>query len=213
MIAATPFLQATALACERDGRMLFENLDLHLHAGDMLQISGPNGCGKTSLLRLLCGLMQPTAGRVVLDAQPVDRGPAAPGSKLLWIGHAPALKDVLTPLENLSWLSALHQPADAGAIATALDAVGLAGFEDVPCHTLSAGQQRRVALARLYLPGPPLWLLDEPFTALDRQGIEQLEKHLAEHCEHGGMIVMTTHHSLSRLPAGYRDLDLGQWSA
>jgi heme exporter protein A len=193
--------------------MLFENLDLHLHAGDMLQISGPNGCGKTSLLRLLCGLMQPTAGQVVLDAQPVDRGPAAPGSKLLWIGHAPALKDVLTPLENLSWLSALHQPADAGAIATALDAVGLAGFEDVPCHTLSAGQQRRVALARLYLPGPPLWLLDEPFTALDRQGIEQLEKHLAEHCEHGGMIVMTTHHSLSRLPAGYRDLDLGQWSA
>lgn len=213
MIPATPFLQATALACERDGRMLFENLDLHLHAGDMLQISGPNGCGKTSLLRLLCGLMQPTAGQVVLDAQPVGRGPAAPGSKLLWIGHAPALKDGLTPLENLSWLSALHQPADADAIATALDAVGLAGFEDVPCHTLSAGQQRRVALARLYLPGPPLWLLDEPFTALDRQGIEQLEKHLAEHCEHGGMIVMTTHHSLSRLPAGYRDLDLGQWSA
>ncbi|MDF7794110.1 cytochrome c biogenesis heme-transporting ATPase CcmA [Pseudomonas syringae] len=213
MIAATPFLQATALACERDGRMLFENLDLHLHTGDMLQISGPNGCGKTSLLRLLCGLMQPTAGRVVLDAQPVGRGPGAPGSKLLWIGHASALKDVLTPLENLSWLSALHQPANADAIATALDAVGLAGFEDVPCHTLSAGQQRRVSLARLYLPGPPLWLLDEPFTALDRQGIEQLENHLAGHCEQGGMIVMTTHHSLSRVPAGYRDLDLGQWSA
>ncbi|PBP95015.1 heme ABC transporter ATP-binding protein CcmA, partial [Pseudomonas congelans] len=72
---------------------------------------------------------------------------------------------------------------------------------------------RRVALARLYLPGPRLWLLDEPFTALDRQGIEQLENHLAGHCEQGGMIVMTTHHSLSRLPAGYRDLDLGQWSA
>ncbi|ELQ08322.1 cytochrome c biogenesis protein CcmA [Pseudomonas syringae BRIP39023] len=193
--------------------MLFENLDLQLHTGDMLQISGPNGCGKTSLLRLLCGLMQPTVGQVVLDAQPVGREPAAPGSKLLWIGHAPALKDVLTPLENLSWLSALHQPADADAIATALDAVGLAGFEDVPCHTLSAGQQRRVALARLYLPGPPLWLLDEPFTALDRQGIEQLENHLAGHCEQGGMIVMTTHHSLSRVPAGYRDLDLGQWSA
>jgi heme exporter protein A len=193
--------------------MLFENLDLQLHTGDMLQISGPNGCGKTSLLRLLCGLMQPTVGQVVLDAQPVGREPAAPGSKLLWIGHAPALKDVLTPLENLSWLSALHQPADVDAIATALDAVGLAGFEDVPCHTLSAGQQRRVALARLYLPGPPLWLLDEPFTALDRQGIEQLENHLAGHCEQGGMIVMTTHHSLSRVPAGYRDLDLGQWSA
>ncbi|WP_440058244.1 cytochrome c biogenesis heme-transporting ATPase CcmA [Pseudomonas fragariae (ex Marin et al. 2024)] len=213
MIPANPFLQATALACERDGRMLFENLDLHLHTGDMLQISGPNGSGKTSLLRLLCGLMQPTAGQILLDAQPLGRQPAAPGRKPLWIGHAPALKDVLTPLENLSWLSALHQPADADAIATALDAVGLAGFEDVPCHTLSAGQQRRVALARLYLPGPPLWLLDEPFTALDRQGIEQLENHLARHCEQGGMIVMTTHHRLNRLPAGYRDLDLGQWSA
>ncbi|WP_214346856.1 cytochrome c biogenesis heme-transporting ATPase CcmA [Pseudomonas congelans] len=213
MIPATPFLQATALACERDGRMLFENLDLQLHAGDMLQISGPNGCGKTSLLRLLCGLMQPTAGQVLLDAQPLSQQSAAPGSKLLWIGHAPALKDVLTPLENLSWLSTLHQPAGADAIAAAIDAVGLAGFEDVPCHTLSAGQQRRVALARLYLPGPRLWLLDEPFTALDRQGIEQLENHLAGHCEQGGMIVMTTHHSLSRLPAGYQDLDLGQWSA
>ncbi|PBP95034.1 cytochrome c biogenesis heme-transporting ATPase CcmA [Pseudomonas congelans] len=213
MIPATPFLQATALACERDGRMLFENLDLQLHAGDMLQISGPNGCGKTSLLRLLCGLMQPTAGQVLLDAQPMGRQLAAPGSKLLWIGHAPALKDALTPLENLSWLSALHQPVGADAIASALDAVCLAGFEDVPCHTLSAGQQRRVALARLYLPGPRLWLLDEPFTALDRQGIEQLEEHLAGHCEQGGMIVMTTHHSLSRLPAGYQDLDLGQWSA
>lgn len=213
MIPATPFLQATALACERDGRMLFENLDLQLHAGDMLQISGPNGCGKTSLLRLLCGLMQPTAGQVLLDAQPLSQQSAAPGSKLLWIGHAPALKDVLTPLENLSWLSALHQPAGADVIAAAINTVGLAGFEDVPCHTLSAGQQRRVALARLYLPGPRLWLLDEPFTALDRQGIEQLENHLAGHCEQGGMIVMTTHHSLSRLPAGYRDLDLGQWSA
>ncbi len=88
-----------------------------------------------------------------------------------------------------------------------------ADFEDMPCHTLSAGQQRRVALARLYLPGPSLWMLDEPFTALDRQGIAQLENHLAAHCEQGGMVVMTTHHTLSRLPAGYRDIDLAKGSA
>ncbi|KWS82540.1 cytochrome c biogenesis heme-transporting ATPase CcmA [Pseudomonas syringae] len=215
MIPASPFLQATALTCERDGRMLFENLDLQVRTGDMLQVSGPNGSGKTSLLRLLCGLMQPTAGHVLLNGQPAGRQPTAPGLNLLWVGHASALKDLLTPLENLSWLCALHHPADADAdaIFNALDAVGLAGFEDVPCHTLSTGQQRRVALARLYLPGPPLWLLDEPFTALDRQGIAQLEHHLAGHCEKGGMIVMTTHHTLSRLPAGYRDIDLGQWSA
>ncbi|KPW62215.1 ABC transporter involved in cytochrome c bioproteinsis, ATPase component CcmA [Pseudomonas caricapapayae] len=213
MTPVTSFLQATALACERDWRMLFENLELQVNPGDMLQVSGPNGSGKTSLLRMLCGLMQPTSGHVLINGQPLASQPAAPGRSLLWIGHAPALKDLLTPLENLFWLCALHQPADADTVLKALDAVGLAGFEDVPCHTLSAGQQRRVALARLYLPGPPLWLLDEPFTALDRQGIDQLEHHLAAHCEKGGMIIMTTHHSLTRLPKGYRDIDLGQWSA
>ena len=86
------------------------------------------------------------------------------------------------------------------------------GFEDVPCHTLSAGQQRRVALARLYLDCPPLWILDEPFTALDKQGVAQLEEHLAAHCERGGVVVLTTHHTLSRMPAGYRDIDLGKWA-
>lgn len=135
MIPAPPFLQATALTCERDGRMLFENLDLQVRTGDMLQVSGPNGSGKTSLLRLLCGLMQPTAGHVLLNGQPAGRQPTAPGLNLLWVGHASALKDLLTPLENLSWLCALHHPADADAIFNALDAVGLAGFEDVPCHT------------------------------------------------------------------------------
>ncbi len=131
---------------------------------------------------------------------------------LVWIGHAAGIKDVLTAEENLSWLSALHHPAPRASIWQALAAVGLKGFEDVPCHTLSAGQQRRVALARLYLEGPPLWILDEPFTALDKQGVAQLEEHLARHCEQGGMVVLTTHHTLTRMPAGYRDLDLGRWS-
>jgi heme exporter protein A len=104
---------------------------------------------------------------------------------------------LLTAEENLSWLCALHHPASRDAIWQALAAVGLRGFEDVPCHTLSAGQQRRVALARLYLDSPPLWILDEPFTALDKQGVAQLEEHLAQHCEQGGLVVLTTHHSLS----------------
>jgi heme exporter protein A len=182
----SPVLQTVALACERDLRLLFENLELRLASGDMVQISGPNGSGKTSLLRLLAGLMQPTDGQVLLNGQPLteqaqrtgaqpavdrprrrDQGPADPGRE-------PVL--ALRPAS----------PAAREAIWQALAAVGLRGFEDVPCHTLSAGQQRRVALARLYLDSPPLWILDEPFTALDKQGVAQLEEHLAGHCERGG---------------------------
>ncbi|WP_297838582.1 cytochrome c biogenesis heme-transporting ATPase CcmA [Pseudomonas sp.] len=208
----SPLLEAVALACERDWRMLFENLELRLSAGDMLQISGPNGSGKTSLLRLLAGLMQPTAGEVRLNGLPLATQRAELARNLLWIGHAAGIKDLLTAEENLTWLCALHRPAERTDIWRALESVGLRGFEDVPCHTLSAGQQRRVALARLYLDSPPLWILDEPFTALDKQGVAQLEQHLAAHCERGGMVVLTTHHSLGHLPEGYRDIDLGQWA-
>lgn len=209
----TPHLQAVGLACERDWRMLFEHLELRVCPGDMLQISGPNGSGKTSLLRLLAGLMQPTDGEILLDGKPLKAQGSALARSLVWIGHAAGIKDLLTPEENLTWLCALHRPATREAIWQALDAVGLRGFEDVACHTLSAGQQRRVALARLYLDSPPLWILDEPFTALDKQGVAQLEAHLAQHCEQGGMVVLTTHHTLERTPSGYRDINLGQWAA
>ena len=136
-------LQAVGLACERDWRLLFEHLHFELRPGDMLQISGPNGSGKTSLLRLLAGLMQPTAGQILLGGKPLAEQRHALASILLWIGHAAGIKDLLTAEENLTWLCALHQPAGRDAIWSALEAVGLRGFEDVPCHTLSAGQQRR----------------------------------------------------------------------
>ncbi len=210
---SSPFLEAVALSCERDWRLLFERLDLRIAEGEMLQIAGPNGSGKTSLLRLLSGLMQPTAGEVLLKGRTLESQRGELARNLLWIGHAAGIKGLLTAEENLTWLCALHQPATRDAIWQALAAVGLRGFEDVPCHTLSAGQQRRVGLARLYLSPPPLWILDEPFTALDKSGVAQLERHLAAHCESGGMVVLTTHHSLAEKPAGFREIDLGQRAA
>ena len=206
----SPVLETQALSCERDWRMLFEGLDLQLCAGEMLQVAGPNGSGKSSLLRLLCGLMQPTSGEILLQGVALTRQRDELARRMLWIGHAAGIKGLLTAEENLAWLCALHRPASLENIRAALAAVGLRGFEDVPCHTLSAGQQRRVALARLHLDPPPLWILDEPFTALDKQGVAELERHLADHCEAGGLVVLTTHHSLAHLPAGYRELDLGQ---
>lgn len=210
----TPLLQSVALSCERDWRVLFEDLAFSIDSGDMLQISGPNGSGKTSLLRLIGGLRQPTSGQILLNGYPLAQQRAELAQHILWIGHAPGIKGLLSAEENLHWLCALQRPASRDAIWHALDAVGLRGFEDVPCHTLSAGQQRRVALARLYLPDcAPLWVLDEPFTALDKHAVAQLEVHLSRHCEAGGAVVLTTHHSLQHKPATYRELDLGKTSA
>ncbi|MBF7730844.1 cytochrome c biogenesis heme-transporting ATPase CcmA [Pseudomonas sp. N040] len=212
-LTTQPFLESMALACERDGRMLFEGLHFGVQAGDMLQVSGPNGSGKSSLLRLLAGLMQPAEGEVRLAGKALHDQRAELARSLLWLGHAAGIKGLLTAQENLAWLCALHRPATSAAIDAALRAVGLRGFEDVPCHTLSAGQQRRVALARLYLDAPPLWILDEPFTALDKQGVAQLEQHLEQHCQNRGMVILTTHHQLARRPRCYRELDLGQLPA
>ncbi|SDE03201.1 heme exporter protein A [Cupriavidus sp. YR651] len=212
--AVRPVLDAVALGCERDQRQLFTGVSFRLRAGDMLRIRGPNGSGKSSLLRLLCGLAQPAAGHVELFGQAVTQQRGKLGSKLLWIGHAAGVKALLTPEENLAWLGTLHTRGASAAIGQALAAVGLRGFEDTPCHALSAGQQRRIALARLYLPAAPaLWLLDEPFTALDAAGTAQLEERLATHCERGGTAVLTTHHELTRRAQAYADLDLGQYVA
>ncbi|MEH6499176.1 MAG: cytochrome c biogenesis heme-transporting ATPase CcmA [Pseudoalteromonas distincta] len=199
------------LACERDQRELFDGVSLRLEPGEVLQVAGPNGSGKTSLLRILAGLLPPAAGDIGYGDQSIFKlaGRERWRRDRLFIGHAPAVKGALSAEENLAWLCALSQPASAEAIWQALDKVGLRGFEDVLCQHLSAGQQRRVALARLYLEAHPVWILDEPFTAIDRSGVAALEAHLLAHAASGGTVILTTHHSLDHLQ-GLRTLDLGQ---
>lgn len=190
-----PLLDAVALRCERGGRLLFDDLSLSVAAGESLQIGGVNGSGKTSLLRILAGLLPADAGRV--------RRPAA--TELLWLGHAPGIAEGLTAAENLHSLASLWRPTSREACRAALASVGLADWADEPCGQLSAGQRRRVALARLQLPEPPrLWLLDEPFTALDAITCTQLEERLRAHCAAGGGLVLTSHRELEVVPEGHR---------
>jgi len=190
-----PLLDAVALRCERGGRLLFDDLSLSVAAGDSLQIGGVNGSGKTSLLRILAGLLPADAGEV--------RRLAA--GELLWLGHAPGIAEALTAVENLHTLANLWRPTTVAACLAALAAVGLAEWADAPCLRLSAGQRRRVALARLHLPEPPrLWLLDEPFTALDAATCAQVEQRLRAHCVAGGALVLTSHRELEVVPPGHR---------
>lgn len=204
-------IEVQSLACERDQRELFDAVCFSLPPGKVLQVAGPNGSGKTSLLRILAGLLPAAAGDVHYGGESIFSGAGRERWRLsrLYIGHAPAVKAALTPEENLAWLCALSEPASRESIWAALAEVGLRGFEDVPCQNLSAGQQRRVALARLYLERHPVWILDEPFTAIDRKGVAALEAQVQGHAARGGTVILTTHHSLDHLN-GLDVLDLGQ---
>lgn len=190
-------LQARKLACERDGRWLFRDLDLEIRGGEILRVEGPNGSGKTTLLKILSGQLADHQGSIFWRDAPLRRVHRDFLASLLYLGHAPGIKAALTPLENLAWYQAMAGVAGTEAQRmSALEMVGLAGFEDVPAGQLSAGQQRRVALARLESTPRPLWVLDEPFTAIDREGVADLEMRLAAHVQDGGSVVLTTHQPL-----------------
>lgn len=186
------------LSCERDDRVLFEALSFSVQAHDILQIEGPNGSGKTTLLRILSGLSGNYSGRILWQGEELAEVREHYCHNLLYVGHHAGVKSALTPDENLRWFKALQPKALAkGDIGEALAKVGLYGYEDVPCHMLSAGQQRRVGLARLYMSTAKLWILDEPFTALDKKGVAEKEKLIAAHAERGGAVILTTHHDLT----------------
>jgi heme exporter protein A len=178
-------LTIEGLNLQRGGRRLLENFSLTVSAGDFIQVEGSNGSGKTTLLRFMAGLSS------FGGEQNIQRSACT----VQYLGHKPATKSLLTPRENLNWYCQGHG-WDLAGVDSALEQVGLFGYEDAPCFQLSAGQRRRVGLARLYLGEAQLWLLDEPFTSIDSDGVERLAHHLEARAQAGAAVVLTSHQTV-----------------
>ncbi len=198
-------LEVRGLTFSRDHRVLAENLDFDVRAGSAIRLEGPNGAGKTTLLRIVAGLYSAYEGEIFYEGQ---RSLSALRRHSHFLGHAPALKGSLSAHENLDWLASLKGlAASAADIEAALEQVGLGGYEHIQCRQMSAGQQRRVALARLFLIPAKFWLLDEPFTALDKQTVAALEGWIGDFAKQGGAVLLTTHHDPA-IPA-LQSIELG----
>lgn len=188
-------LETTELKCVRGNRVLFSSLKFSLRGGELLRVAGVNGSGKTSLLRILCGLLAPAEGEVRWRGENIRALGEEYFRELLYIGHANAVKDDLTPAENLTVACTLAgMNIGKTQVGDALCRLGLAGYEELPVKVLSQGQRRRVALARLALSAAlPLWIVDEPFIALDADAVEEVQALIAEHVARGAAVVLTTH--------------------
>ena len=190
-------LQASALSCVRGDRLLFSDLDLLVRAGECLHVRGENGVGKTSLLRLLTGLSKPESGEILWKQQAIAAESAQYHRELLFLGHRDALKEDLTALENLQMYAAIDDVALTQERAlSSLWRFGLRGREHLPVSYLSAGQKRRVLMARMLTRQAKLWILDEPFNALDINAVHALQALITEHLEHGGLVVLTSHQNI-----------------
>ena len=188
----------TGLACIRSERIVFAGLDFSVTPGEALVLSGPNGSGKSSLLRLMAGIARPAAGRIDWQGAPIADDPESFYADMHYVGHRDAVKQALTVRENLAFHCALRVAAPD--IEGALELTGLDALADLPARMLSAGQTRRLALARMLASPAPLWLLDEPTVALDTRSVERLRSAIAAHRETGGMVVASTN-----VPLGIED--------
>lgn len=202
-------LSASGLACVRGDRRLFSDVSFDLSPGEWLHVEGSNGAGKTSLLRIVAGLLHAPEGEIRWDGRPVKEVRDEYHEALLYLGHAPSIKEDMTPLENLRTTAAIAgRQLDEGAAMTALRRIGLKGREHLPARVLSQGQKRRVALARLLVSGAKLWILDEPFVALDVAAVAMLGGLIGEHLAENGMVLLTSHQEMKLSGAG-RSLRLG----
>ena len=209
-----PHLAARGLACRRGGRLLFDKVDLALRPSELVWLRGRNGRGKTSLLRLIAGVATPEAGQVLLDATPIAANDER-SRRIVYLGHQHALKDDLTSAEALEFLLRIHgRPSDRASVDAALAHWGMLGLRNTWVRRLSQGQRRRVALARLSAEHEAsLWLLDEPFDALDADGVERLNALLLQHLQRGGAVLLTGHQATLAPALQARELDLDDRAA
>jgi heme exporter protein A len=204
-----PTLEGIDLTCIRGDRKLFSSIHFSLDAGGLMQVGGPNGSGKTSLLRMLCGLAAPAHGEIRWGGSEIRSLGGAYFSDMTYLGHLSGVKDDLSALENLRISSALAgTEVDAGKAQDALQLMGLGGRELLPAKVLSQGQRRRVNLARLLVCNTVLWILDEPLTALDAAAVKLMQGVMERHLVKGGMIVMTTHQEIEIAAATIQRLQL-----
>lgn len=204
-------LEVCDLSATRGDRLLFAGVNFKLGEGELLHVRGHNGSGKTTLLRILCGLMAPSDGRVSWMERDIHRHRDVFNRSLFYFGHLPALKDDLSGLENLRISCELAgQRVSVQDASDALAKMGLAGFETLSVNMLSQGQRRRVALARLLLSNATLWVLDEPFTALDVAAVDMLSNTVRDHVETGGCVVLTTHQEVNIGAGRSWQLELGR---
>ena len=207
MNSAAADLRVEGVHVWRGDRHVLRGVSLELGAGEALHICGPNGTGKTTLLRVTCGLLRPEQGRVMWRGVPISESRADYQRVLAYASHEPALKGDLTALENLRFMVALKRRVSVAELRDHLERTGVAGCADLPARVLSAGQRRRVAAARVLAMQASLWLLDEPFTNLDAAGSDMLAAMIAEHTASGGMALIVAHHEL-RLAGAVRRLEL-----